>query len=522
MQPRPQNRPVRGRGWTTILLGVAMVMTACGGVAGSSTTGTLPDSEPGTSEEVVTLRMGVTGGTFDAQGPHFIEATAELSSGMLLIEHADEWDITGTDKDAEQQIIEAVARGDLDLGLVGTRALPAMGVTAFDALITPMLIDSYPLERAVIDSDIPAQMLPMLDTLGVTGLAVIGGGLRFPSGVDSPFLGPETYAGRVFHVFNSGVGSATVSAFGATATDVIPEQRDVGLANGSIQGFENSMSFLAGKPSAARHVTINAPLWPATGVLVASPETLAGLNEQQTDWLMAAVADTGDRSLELLDMDQDSVQSICDQGGAVYQVEATDLDALRQAVQPLYDELASDSTTAKYIDQILDLKQAIESQPLVIPDGCGDAAAGSDARLPDGVYRTNELTTDDIVAAMEARGIDPDTIDAAIATLDDIVYSIAYNFKSGTFVQVETTGGHEEVGSSGTYRIVDDNRVEFDEPCCGSSFLQFAFDGQNLTLQVDFPDEDIQAFCQDAPADCVGFIRVIEAGPFILISDEGT
>lgn len=246
------------RSWVPVIIGVLIALAACSGTD-ASTASNAPSREG--SAEAVTLRMGVTGGTFDAQAPHLIDSVARLSSGRMRILHADEWDITGADKEAEQKIVEAVAAGELDLGLVGTRSLSAMGITQFEALIAPMLIDSYPLERAVLDSAIPTRMLPALDELGVTGLAVIGGGMRYPSGVDAPFLGPETYSGTTFHVFNSQIGTATIAALGATPTDAIPDERDVGLSDGSINGFENSMSFLAGKPAFARHVTINVAFW---------------------------------------------------------------------------------------------------------------------------------------------------------------------------------------------------------------------------------------------------------------------
>ncbi len=46
-----------------------------------------------------------------------------------------------------------------------------------------MLIDSYALQSAVIASDITGRMLGGLSVIGVTGLAVVGGGLRKPIAV---------------------------------------------------------------------------------------------------------------------------------------------------------------------------------------------------------------------------------------------------------------------------------------------------------------------------------------------------
>jgi hypothetical protein len=63
-----------------------------------------------------------------------------------------------------------------------------MGVTSFQALQAPMLIDSYSLERAVIASSIPGQMLQGLNKVGVHGLGVVADGLRKPAAVKHPRL----------------------------------------------------------------------------------------------------------------------------------------------------------------------------------------------------------------------------------------------------------------------------------------------------------------------------------------------
>ena len=70
-----------------------------------------------------------------------------------------------------------------------------LGVTGFQALKAPMLIDSYPLQQAVIASDIPGEMLAGLDELGVSGIAVLADGLRKPIAVKHPVLGLGDCAG---------------------------------------------------------------------------------------------------------------------------------------------------------------------------------------------------------------------------------------------------------------------------------------------------------------------------------------
>src|SRR5207244_458877 len=96
-----------------------------------------------------------------------------------------------------------VAAGSADLGWVGTRVFDTLGNDSFQALTAPMLIDSYPLERAVIESNVPRQMLGTLDSLRVTGLSMLGDGLRKPIGVRRPLLGPADWRGIVFESIRS-------------------------------------------------------------------------------------------------------------------------------------------------------------------------------------------------------------------------------------------------------------------------------------------------------------------------------
>src|SRR5207244_12594579 len=105
---------------------------------------------------------------------YFVKRVGELSGGALRIE--DVAQAGNGEPQAEQEIVRDVAAGKADLGPVGTRVFDTLGVTSFQALTAPMLIENYPLEKAVIASEIPAAMLKGLDasTLGVTGLAVFG------------------------------------------------------------------------------------------------------------------------------------------------------------------------------------------------------------------------------------------------------------------------------------------------------------------------------------------------------------
>jgi TRAP-type C4-dicarboxylate transport system substrate-binding protein len=143
-----------------ISVAVAAVMLA-GGCSGSESA----SSKAGGTAPPVVLQMGNAYG--DLNGPpaiqHFVSQVEERSGGNLRVESKDAYGDYADD--AEQQVVRAVAAGQTDLGWAGTRVFDTMGVTSFQALQAPMLIDSYPLEEAVIKAGIPDQMLLGLDKL---------------------------------------------------------------------------------------------------------------------------------------------------------------------------------------------------------------------------------------------------------------------------------------------------------------------------------------------------------------------
>ena len=163
------------------------------------------------SSPPVTLRMARTTGFADRQIEHLQQTVAELSEGQLVIEVATEWDIGDVFTDVEQQIVGAVAADEVDLGWVGSRAFATLGVNSLDAPHRALLVDSYPLQAAILASDIPETMLAGLDALDVTGLAVMAGGLRKPIAVAGPLLGPDDYEGITMHAFPSSGHEATLT-----------------------------------------------------------------------------------------------------------------------------------------------------------------------------------------------------------------------------------------------------------------------------------------------------------------------
>jgi TRAP-type C4-dicarboxylate transport system substrate-binding protein len=387
----------------TVALAViaAVVAGACSG------NGAGGDKAGGAGEPVV-LRLANTASNLENYPAitDFVGRLRERSGGNVRVEVVNEWGKFAAD--AEQQAVRAVATGQVDLGHAGTRAFDTMGVTSFQALQAPMLVDSYALQRAVIEGDLPRQMLHGLDRVGVAGLGILGGGLSKPIAVNKPLLGSADWRGITFGTYKSEVQAQAIRSLGATPMEVFAKSRTQALKDGKLLGFEINLIAYQHNVLAddAPYVTANVNLWPWTDVLFANPGRLAALTGQQREWLQQAAADAAGSSVGLADRDAELVAFTCKSGARFANASEADLGGLRKAVAPVYAKLRDNPETKAFIERIQALKRSTPAgAALGIPAGCTGVAPAAPAAAPqqaagnlNGTYRWT-ITKDDAVAS---------------------------------------------------------------------------------------------------------------------------
>jgi TRAP-type transport system periplasmic protein len=449
--------------WARAVAVTSVITLAAVGCSGGGAT---EDKAGGTGEPVVLQMANTYGDLGDLPAvAYFIDRVEELSGGDVRIEVVDQWGDFAPD--AEQQVVEAVSHGDVDLGWVGSRVLDTMGIKSFQALTAPMLVDSYALENAVIESGVTEQMMQELDDVGVVGLGVLGDGLRKPVGVTAPILGPADWRGITFGTLRSNGQADAIRALGATPVQVLGPHREEALDKGMIQGFEFNLSnYRDPKWSLlAPYVTANVNLWPQMDVLFANPARLAALTAGQRGWLEEAARDAAARSTALADTDTRSMRATCDVRARFADASGAQLAALQDAFAPVYANLQQDPETKAFIERIQALKESTPSEPsLAIPSDCTgkapEQASGGTGTAPaylNGTYRF-EITLDE---ARRADQVDPED----------------------TYPIVDTM-------------VLEDGHLE--GGCFGSLGAAYSVDGDRITFHsVEYGDEATVTFTRD-------------------------
>jgi TRAP-type C4-dicarboxylate transport system substrate-binding protein len=442
----------RPRRMLTIAVGVALVLAGCSAQTGPKAGG------PG---DPVTLKMATVNaeGGYNPEIDGLDERVKELSAGNVRIDTV--YNVGKFAPEAEQQVVSGVAAGTHDLGFVGTRAFDSLGVKTFEALSAPMLIDSYELEQAVIDSDIPARMLGSLDTLHVVGLGVLAGGLRKPIAVEKPLLGPKDWSGSTFAAYRSTVASQAITALGAWPSEAFGPPLDDGLASGEVQGFEKNL-LIYDKTNLwkrARYVTANVNLWPQTLAVIGNPGRLAELTAEQRGWLTQAIHDTAARSLALVNVDAGYVSELCTEGSQFANASDSDIAALREAFGPVLKSLERDAQTKEFIAEIERLKQQNgPGQALLIPVDCGRLATSPSPRPSPQPTRTTASTELDGLWEVTY------TKDEFVAAHPDPSEIVPENYGHFTlkFDRGDAYGGRssDTLTATGTY-VVDGNTIAF-------------------------------------------------------------
>jgi TRAP-type C4-dicarboxylate transport system substrate-binding protein len=368
-------RPMRRR--VLVVTALAVVLGACTGIEVDKAGSRQP-------EEPTVLTMVRTDPTLPPPIQEFVEAVERLSEDTIRFEYDDDIWREG-DPAQEIRLIEDIQAGNIDIGWVGARAFDSLGVTSFQALLAPFLVDNYELQDRVFGAGIPDRMLDDVDQLGLVGIGVLPGPLRKVMGVTHPFTEPSDFAGVVMGTSGGELADDTFTALGATPTRVPNPATLVGL-----DGLDYPITAIYGNRyyDTARYVTANVNLWPRPLAIVMGAETSDALTAEQRQILRSAAADSiAPATAIAVAEDTEAKTGLCGTGMTVVEATGADQTALDRVVEPIYTQLEARDQTKAYLAQIRDLKNQVRgpADSFACPTAQPNAAS---APTPiDGVYQ---------------------------------------------------------------------------------------------------------------------------------------
>jgi TRAP-type C4-dicarboxylate transport system substrate-binding protein len=371
----------------------------------------------------------------------FADEVASLSHGALQISFINGY--RQNQVDAEEQMIGDLRGGETELAAVPSRAWDAAGVVSFEALQAPFLIDSYTLEQQVLDSGIPGKMLQGVTPLGLVGLGVLPGPLRYLLSAPRPLRTPPDFAGLRIGYHGANEPAETLRALGAK-----PVQLQSGAPWVGLDAIEQQLASIYGNnyDTFAKYLTANAALWPRPWVVAMNNKAYASLAPAERAVLRKAASSAVPAMIAAVRaQDRTALADLC-QRHLIRLVTATphDLSELHAAVAPVLAHIERDQQTRSFITAIDTMRSA--GTTAEAPPSCTPHAVSSPTGLPNGAY-TTRITPADV----QRSGLPP----AGWAQSH-----FALVLKSGNFVLYQFhSNGLRETLLEGTYSLYRDHIV---------------------------------------------------------------
>lgn len=341
----------------------------------------------------------------------FAQAVDRLSGGAMTIDATYGTDQSGANEDTT--VIDAVQKGDYQIGLVASRAFSTVGVDSFRALTAPFLIQSDAVADAVArDDQVTGPMLDGLPPAGLTGLALLPETIRHPFGTRGPILGLQDYRGAVLRSLPSKETYAVFAALGAKPGFWNGDAAAAKLADGSIKIVESSFGIANTSTGGyLKTATGNVAFFPRMNVLFANQGAAGSLGPAQREILTKAAVEAREQTIADQPTDAVSAARFCAIGGRVVLANDADVAALQQAAAPYLATLAQDPATSDALTKIRAIAEATpEADPVQAcapgPSSPQDLAPWPISNSPspiDGRYRV-EITDADLDAAGVPQG----------------------------------------------------------------------------------------------------------------------
>ena len=274
----------------------------------------------------------------------FVDSLKKISGGKLVVDLKTSFE--DGQSSAESDLVKAIAGGALDGGWPASRSFAEAGIHGLEPIEAPMTITSYAAESAVATGAAGQALLASLTGSGLVGLGIGVGPLRHPWSNTKPLLAPADWKGLTFRNYNSALQNKVLAALGAVPVSASYNFPDL-VAAGQMHGVETDIpqywqnDYATLMPWATRNVI----LWPRMEIYSLNQKTFDSLTSQQRTWVQQAVDQAVQADVSFAHDDTTPALALCKQGVHFVDASASDLAAMRHALQPVYDGLARDPVT---------------------------------------------------------------------------------------------------------------------------------------------------------------------------------
>ena len=352
----------------------AALLLAAGGCSASGT-------KAGPNRPPVTLRLA----TVENAGAEYIDAVrgfaaevARLTGGSVTIQLNLEADFPWT-AHSEQVVTDMVRNGRTDLALVPPRVFDTVGIHGFEALQTPMLIDSPELAGAITTGSIAADLLAGLSGDGLIGLGLFYDGLRRPLAVHGAVTTAGQFDTLLIRVPISGVAFEMFRALGA-----VPDggtSHAVATTGARYPAAETQLEIADSDFPAGSTITANMVFYPKFNALLANPGAFNRLTRAQQDALRQAASATAAGAVDTTADDEARAETFCEGGGHVVLAAESEIEKMQATFEPVVDRLLADPASGPLIREIETLKVAVATPGYRLPPACAPRS-GDGAKLP--------------------------------------------------------------------------------------------------------------------------------------------
>jgi TRAP-type C4-dicarboxylate transport system substrate-binding protein len=422
----------------------------CGDSAGADKTGA-----PAATEQVELVLASHDIGLESVQA--WADAVEQLSEGSISVRITDSW--RADEADGDVGLLNDVKAGKVQLARVTARAFDEVGVTSFQPLVAPMLIDSAGLEREVYTGDIGRRSLQGTSEAGLVGLAVLPTELRRPLGKDEPLLGVDDYAGKRMYTREGRIPEAALKALGAT-----PVHRATGDWLDGTTAAEIGLSAIRGESEVARSAagyTGNVVLWPQPIVFVMNQAAFDKLTPDQQAAVRGAGAAAYDKESKLESiLRAEDLAISCRNGLKVFAASSDELAALHAAMEPVYAMIEKAPGNRAAVEQIRALKGGRTADAVNCEnDTAAEETPEASASALEGTFRTSFTETQlrDSPLVMDAAEINDENWGELTLRLED------------GKVRYEQRNDRAQFEMSGTY-TTDGDLLTLDMTSTGETF----------------------------------------------------